>query len=281
MRIVPFLLVLLLFACAPDTSKKATELDIKPNEKIAEVNLTVAEGKRLIAKGICNRPDVKRKLKSGIIVITRGTTNTYIAEEMAGLSAEHGQFVTGRVTPSSKSLKSASNQTSEIVLIDGKKVELSYIHALHKMSNDDIIFKGANMLNYELKQAAVCIGHKTGGTTGAFRPYINKNKIKLIVPIGLEKQVWGDLEEYEQLLKKQSISHTGIPKVWVHQRAEIFTEIEAMKTFGKVEVIPFAAGGIAGREGGISLAVYGDSTEVNKVIKVVSQVQGEKLFIIN
>lgn len=43
--------------------------------------------------------------------------------------------------------------------------------------------------------------------------------------------------------------------------------------------MPYAHGGINGQEGGISLAVYGDSVEVNKVLTVVASIQGEKKFL--
>lgn len=52
--------------------------------------LTVSESKRLIAKGIAANKDVKDRLENGIVIITLGTTNTYLAEELAGLSAPRG-----------------------------------------------------------------------------------------------------------------------------------------------------------------------------------------------
>jgi len=86
------------------------------------------------------------------------------------------------------------------------------------------------------------------------------------------------LNDYEKIAAVKTEQLAYVPRVWVHQNAEIFTEIEALKTFAKVNVVPFAAGGLAGREGGISLAVYGAKEEVQKVLDLVSSIQGEGAF---
>lgn len=273
---------LLLSACANKKSETQTnqEIIMQANEVVAGINLTVSEGKRLIAEGIANHPLVKRKLEKGMIIVTRGTTNTYIAERLAGLSAPHGSFMTGNITPEKTGRVNENLPTvSEIVLIDGKPVEMTYPDALKHLQKDDIVMKGANMLNYERKQAALCIGAPDGGTTGRLRPYVGEGKAKFIIPVGLEKEVFGDLTVYEKAFSQEVKQLKYVPKVFVHQNGEIFTEIEALKVFGDVRVIPFAAGGIAGREGGTSLAVYGTQEEVQKVLDVVDRIQGEAPFI--
>ena len=42
--------------------------------------LTVAQSKRLIAKGVAQLPEVKHALAEGILAIGRGTTNAYVVE---------------------------------------------------------------------------------------------------------------------------------------------------------------------------------------------------------
>ena len=46
--------------------------------------VTPAAGKRLIAKGISEHPEVLRALKEGTVVVLAGTTNGYVAEELLG-----------------------------------------------------------------------------------------------------------------------------------------------------------------------------------------------------
>ena len=251
--------------------------EMQADDVIAGINLTVAEGKRLIAKGIVYHPKVKERLTKGIVIITSGTTNTYIAEELAGLDAPHGSLMTGNVIPHGREdIAKGLTRVPNIILIDGVKTDMNFEEALEKMQPGDIVFKGANLLNYEKKQAAVCIGSAVGGTTAHIRKAENAH---LIVPIGLEKETFGDLREYEKLLEGNTDRTTSVPRLWVHTNAEIFTEIEAIKAVASVNVVPFAAGGIAGREGGISLAVYGKKEEVQKVLDLVASVQGEPPFV--
>lgn len=276
----------LFMACSqPQSTQNETnmknQLTIAETDVVASINLTVSEGKRLIALGIANHPLVQEKLQSGMLIITRGTTNTYIAEELAKLNSPRGSFVTGNNTPEKgKSLDFTSDKIGEIVLVDGKQVEMTYKEALEKMQQGDIVFKGANLLDYDNKKSAVTVASPTGGTVGALQPYTSgEGKGHLIVPVGLEKETFGTLADYEELLSKDLNKKNFVPKIIVHKNAEIFTEIEALKSFANVYVVPFSAGGINGREGGISLAVYGDATEVEKVLKLVESIQGEPSFI--
>ena len=43
--------------------------------------LTVAESKRLIAKAVAQMPIVKNALENGMVIVIKGTTNAYVAEE--------------------------------------------------------------------------------------------------------------------------------------------------------------------------------------------------------
>jgi len=43
-------------------------------------------------------------------------------------------------------------------------------------------------------------------------------------------------------------------------------------------VFPYGVGGVAGREGGVSLVVAGTKDEVEKALELVKSVQGEKPF---
>jgi hypothetical protein len=75
-----------------------------------------------------------------------------------------------------------------------------------KLNEDDIIIKGANAVNMELKQAAVLIGAKeTGGTLGIAL----KSKARKIFPAGVEKRVGCDLKELEDELSKAENKDCG------------------------------------------------------------------------
>ena len=248
------------------------------DDVMSTFSLTVSEGKRLIAKGIATHPRIKQKMESGMIIITKGTTNAYIAEELIGLSAEHGQFMSGNI--SNKPFKIKVNTIPEIIVINGKWVDMPLKDALEAVKQGDIILKGGNLLNYEKKQAAATVSSPEGGTVGRIRPYTAEGPGHLIVPIGLEKETYGNLSDYEYILSQDNFKVIGSrQRVMVHKNAEIFTEIEAIKLFGNVKVIPFASGGIAGSEGASSLAIYGSQEEVDKVMNIISTIKGEPPFI--
>ena len=274
---------LLLAGCNPRTADRQNgmgQIVVKQGDVLAQINLTVAEGKRLIAEGIAADPEVRARLDSGMVIITRGTTNTYIAEKLAGLTAPHGSFMTGHIIPEG-SPRIEVEKTDEIVLVKGVVVSMPYKEALQKMAPGDIVFKGANLLNYRMGQAAVNIGAGDGGTTGRLRPFVGVGKGRLIVPVGLEKDCSWDLERLEAVCGGENTREGFVPKLWVHRDARIYTEIEALRTLAGVEAFPVAAGGIAGREGGVTLVVAGSAAQVEKALAAAAAVRGEKAFIDN
>lgn len=251
----------------------------KAYEYMTTARLTVSESKRLIAKGIAANKDVKDRLENGIVIITLGTTNTYLAEELAGLSAPRGSFVTGRIFPSSKEdFARGMKRQSEIVLMKGKPADISYADALARMNAKDIVFKGANMVNYAKRQAAVCVGAPDGGTVAKLRKYTDEGKGRWIVPVGLEKETTQDLFEIQKITNGDIQRGKGTVRLNVTQ-GNIYTEIEAMKEFADVGVHVTAKGGVDGAEGGVSLLICGTKAEVEKAENIVKQLQGEPAFI--
>lgn len=267
-------------SCKKDSMENKDTLQIGPEDVLAGVNLTVGESKRLIAKGFCAMPEVRERLKKGMIIITRGTTNTYIAEELVGLAEPHGAFLTGHFVPEgTRPLNKDVKTRGELILKNGKLVEMAYADALKELGEGDIILKGANLLNYARKQAAVCIGAPDGGTTYRLLPYVGEGKARLIIPVGLEKETSANLEEYEKILNRKHEKLNFVPRLYLYRTGTVFTEIEALKQFADVEVFPYGAGGVAGREGGISLTLAGIPEEVEKALEAVRSVQGEQPFI--
>lgn len=275
-------IALLFSSCMQQLKEKkeaAGTIPQKAYEYMTTARLTVSESKRLIAKGIAANKDVKDRLENGIVIITLGTTNTYLAEELAGLSAPRGSFVTGRIFPSSKEdFARGMKRQSEIVLMKGKPADISYADALARMNAKDIVFKGANMVNYAKRQAAVCVGAPDGGTVAKLRKYTDEGKGRWIVPVGLEKETTQDLFEIQKITNGDIQRGKGTVRLNVTQ-GNIYTEIEAMKEFADVDVHVTAKGGVDGAEGGVSLLICGTKAEVEKAENIVKQLQGEPAFI--
>jgi len=246
----------------------------------AWVNLTVAEGKRLIALGLKHYPKVKRCLEKGRLVIAKGTTNTYVLESLTDLTLANGDYVNGHILPQGGSKKlDKVNIRPEVVLENGSLSDKTYPDVMETMGNEDIILKGANIINYEKKQAGVIVVHPTGGTCGLITPPIEKNKIQLIIPVGLEKDSSEDIRDLaEKSLDIKENCKGNTPYVWALE-GEIFTEIEALKQLVKLDITPIGKGGIGGAEGGVSLLLSGEETELNKALKIIKDLQGESDYV--
>ena len=245
----------------------------------AWVSLTVAEGKRLIAKGFWEYKPVKKALSKGKILITKGTTNTYIAEEFLNQKLLPGEYVLGHIVPKGKSKLDKSTTRPEIVIDRGNVLDIDYRDFLTTMSEADIVIKGASIINHNHGQAGLLVGHPTGGTLGNIYPAIKENNIRFIIPVGLEKESSQDINFIDEYTR---IEHTKVgrnkPYVW-SMEGELFTEIEALKQFANIDVYHMASGGIGGAEGAVSLCIRGSEIEVEKALQIIDEIQGEEEYI--
>jgi len=241
----------------------------------AQVVLTVAEGKRLIARGLLAWEPFRRARESGIVAVAKGSTNAYVVEELLGRPIDKTRYVTGHTRPA-KAPPGAKFPADlpDLVLRRGRPVEgKSAVDILQEMGPEDIFLKGANAIQYALGQAAVLVGHPTGGTMGAALGTIVSRRVRLVIPVGLEKNVPVDLAEAAAAVRASGSS----PALWVLP-GELFTEIEAIRALSGAEAVPISAGGIDGAEGSIRLLVTGDERAVGRAVEAVSAVQGESPF---
>ncbi len=247
-----------------------------------QLRLTVAESKRLIARGIAEHPAVRAALQHGKVIITTGSTNGYVREELTGESLDKAQFLTGNIVPSTGILgsKKPATKIANLVLVDGKpEPDLDWTKALADLQPGDVVFKGGNALNYERRQVGILIGHPEGGTIGKIHPIVTARRGRLIHPIGLEKSVPTDLAAAAAYVNRPTGGfRKGNPALWVSP-GEPFTEIEALQLLCGVDVIPIAAGGIGGAEGGTWLLVEGTDEAVARAARLVEEIAGEPRFL--
>jgi len=248
----------------------------------ADVVLTVAEAKRLIAKGIAAHSSVVGALEEGIVCVAKGSTNAYVVEELTGEPIDKTQYTTGRTLPAgSDAGKRLSASLPDCILRNGRwDREADSKTIVQEMGPGDVYLKGANALNYERDQAALLIGHPTGGTVGATIGTIIARRIKFIVPVGLEKSVPVDLKALADVVRDTEKGESSTPTLWPLEVAEVFTEVEALETLvSEVLVFPFAAGGLAGAEGSVRLLLDGPKEVVEEALEVVALCQGEPPFL--
>jgi len=249
----------------------------------ANVVLTVSESKRLIAKGVAALPCVKRALQKGLVVISTGTTNAYVLEEILGKTIEKAAYVTGRTTPANvrQSDYFPKKRLHDVVLRDGKIVEeLDRYSGANELKAGDVFIKGANALNYDRKIAGVTIGGPgSGGTVGAVMGPIISRRATLVIPVGLEKLIAHDIIEIVNVLSEGDELANHVPTLYP-VTGTIVTEIEALETlFPGLRVLHVASGGVLGAEAGVRLLLCGDSEVVASALKLVESIQGEPPFL--
>ena len=242
-----------------------------------EVNLTVAESKRLIARGVAQLPMVRDRLHKGVIMISSGTTNAYLVEELLGEHMDKRSYVTGRIKPAGKQLRWPKLR-HDVVLRDGQlDPSLDRFSAIEVMEAGDIFVKGANALNYRKGVAGVLVGDRRGGTIGGVIGPIIARRIRLLIPVGLEKEVAFDIEQVAPRIQETEESIGEITSLFP-MRGLIFAEIEALRTLCGLEAVQVAAGGISGAEGGVWLLLQGTEDQVSQALQIVEAVQGEPPF---
>jgi hypothetical protein len=141
-----------------------------------------------------------------------------------------------------------------------------------------VFIKGVNAINYEKGQAGILIGHPTGGTIGAAIGTVVARRATLLIPVGLEKHIPGDLHELYAALTRVADGGSG-PMLWPVD-GRLFTEIEALKlqmSGGSAALI--GAGGIAGAEGSVRIAVWGTPEHISRARGIIKDIQGEPPFI--
>ena len=144
------------------------------------------------------------------------------------------------------------------------------------LTEGDFILKGANALDLARRQAAILVGNPNGGTIiKAIQASIGK-RVGLILPVGLEKRVPGDLNELATIINFPG--GTGLRLMPV--AGEVFTEIEAIAllTGAKTELI--GSGGVCGAEGAYWLAISGTAQQEGKAEQLLKSIAAEPPFML-
>lgn len=244
--------------------------------------LTVAASKRLIAKGVASLPQVREALQKRTVVILAGTTNGYVAEEILSLLGQAGDFgkrsfFRGVTTPPGVKADPGDGAflAKDVVLERGVwSKEKNIFDSAPALKSGDLLIKGANAVNVPKRQAGILIGSPELGTSAAILPAAVGRRVELILPVGLEKRVYGDLFELAE--KANAFNAEG--KRLLPIGGTILTELDAIwhMTGAKAELI--AAGGAFGAEGAVWLQIEGTEEQLANAEKILALVVKEPPF---
>jgi hypothetical protein len=98
--------------------------------------------------------------------------------------------------------------------------------------------------------------------------------VELIIPVGLEKRVCGDL--FDLAVRVNALESRGPRLLPVPGR--VFTELDAIALWSGARAELVAAGGVAGAEGGVWLGVSGTEEQLRSAEALIRSVEAEPPF---
>ena len=253
---------------------------------IKQFLITPAAGKKLIAKALAKYPPVNEAIESGTVAIIAGTTNGYVAEEILSATGQikdfsRKRFFRGVVLPpggpvtSTGRAKDESEFPGDVIIKDGIwQKGLTIFDIVDDLKEGDVILKGANALNLPRRQAGIYIADPFGGTIGAALQAVVGRRVRLILPIGIEKRVYGDLNDLASRLNVPEVQGPRLLPV----PGEIFTEIEAIFLLTGANAEQVAGGGVSGAEGSVWFAVSGNEKQVESAENLLNSISFEPSF---
>ncbi len=237
--------------------------------------VTPAMGKRLIGKGMASHPEITRVLEKGTLVTIAGTTNGYVAEEiLASLGQAEGfsrvGFRRGMHVPPGFDAPEIPFP-GDVVIRDGVWIKGKTIAGVApQLQEGDVVLKGANAFDPR-GQAAVQVGSTDGGTILAALHAIIGRRVQLIVPVGLEKRVF---EDVNALARRVNAPGTEGPRLFP-MPGRIFTELDAIELLTGAQAQLIAAGGVYGAEGSAWLGISGTDDAVAAALNLIQSLQDE------
>jgi len=230
--------------------------------------------KRLIAKGVVAMPLVKNALAKGTVVITLGTTNAIVAEEILGRPIDRGAFAAGFIGEK-WNVNARVGEVGEIALRAGKEVTANFQELLDSLGAGDLVIKGGNAID-PWGVVGVLTGAASGGTVGRYLPLALARGVDVVIPIGLAKTIHSSITDLARELGSGKIDRCmGIPCGIFPLVGRVITEIDALETLFPVEVTQVANGGVGRGVGSVSLLITGEEAAVDKAFDLVSSLQGE------
>ena len=248
---------------------------VRTDRAHAIVVLLPSESKRLIAKAVVELPEVKSALAEGIVIVSRGVTPSFIAEELGASGLVRPYCSAGIVTDGRLATTLAERRMGPWVFRRGELVEEEAEAALAEFDSTDVSIKGANAVDPD-GNVGVLAASEAGGTIGSIWPTLSARGAYLIAPTGLEKLVPSVIDAAmhcgNRLFDYVMGSNVGlIPVV----NALVVTEVQALELLTGVTATHVSSGGVGGSEGAVILTLEGGDETVRTAFELVESLKDE------
>ena len=259
---------------------------------LAQVVLTTAESKKLIAKAVAKLDVVRQAAMDGMVVIHPSSSTYFIFEELVGAKPGTNYWVCGVVTPRGMCVEMAmafGDHSPRTVKFDPGKLrglwaikkgkvltEKTLSELMEQITPADVFIKGANALDTQ-GGVGVLIGESAG--LGMVLSTWRKKKFTLVYPVGLEKLIPVPVRQAAVEAKQARYEYgMGLPAgLFPYPDGKTITEIDAVKTLSGAVAVPIASGGLGGAEGATTLIIKGTDKQVRDAIGFIEQSKGAKL----
>jgi hypothetical protein len=260
---------------------------------LAQIVLTPAESKKLIAKAVAGLEAVQQAAKNGIVALHPSSSTYFIIEEITGSKPKTNYWVCGVVTPRGMCVEMAMalgiGLTPHEVSTDPGDLQGTWViekgqlqgeeklsSLLYRMTPSDVYVKGVNALDRE-GNVGVLFGLE--GSMGYIQAARMKRNFSIIYPAGLEKLIPLSVRDAAKEAKLARYeSGMGMPVgLFPCPTGVTVNEVRAIEILSGASAIPIASGGLGGAEGAITLVLKGKADEVKKALDYVEQSKGAKL----
>lgn len=240
----------------------------------AQISLTVAEAKRLIARAVAELPEVRAALKTGKVLLKGGTTVSAVAEILAGIPLR----ISGRISPRGTvaSLSDSREAPHSIVLEGGgwRNVDETIAQEAASLGPGDVVVIGANAID-AAGRAAMMAGAEAGGNPGAAMSALWSEGPTVIIPAGLEKLIPGSIDDAVRAAgRKKADRSLGMAVGLIPLAGRVITELDAVRLLGRVEAQVIGRGGICGGEGSTVVALRGNPAAIRRIFSLVESLKG-------
>jgi len=258
---------------------------------LASAVLTPSESKKLIAKAVVALPEMQKAWKEGYIVIHPCSTNLFIYEELMQ-SRPEGAWVFGYISPNGGARSRDAIRGYELeekegipfkkqwVFYKGKLQDTGSLdEILANMKEGDIFIKGANAIDAQGNVAMLTPNPVKGGTTGKVTKIAPIKGFTIIVPVGLEKMIPGNLTDILDFIGQEKPSDAiGLQCGLVAGKGAVkIDERDALRILAGVEARMGAGGGIDGAEGSVTLFFKGDEDQIKVAMELLRSIKGTTL----